>query len=268
MNPVPDQLTVGSLFSGVGGFDLGLERAGMRVAWQVEFGRMQCRALERHWPGIPRWDDVRTFVKIVNRESWGVDLLCGGDPCPKHGNARRGQPSVHPDLSGYFLAVVGRLCPRWVVRENVPAPTVGHFAAGLEALGYGTVVVRLEASDFVPAARKRDFIVGLFGQPWHRVARLFQNGTNGSRTVQTRIALEPICATLTTCRSRHNTDENYVFEDGRIRILDSEERAAVTGFPPGWLRGFSDTACAVGYGNAVAPPVVEWLGRRIVESGL
>lgn len=258
-------LTFGSLFAGIGGFDLGFERAGMACCWQVEINGIATKTLEKHWPQVRRWKDIRDFPP-QSAEEWRVDVICGGDPCPKHGNARRGQSSAHPDLSGYFLAVVGRLRPRWVVRENVPSPTVKHFATALEYLGYGTIIVRIDAHNFVPQARKRDFVVGMFGSRWHETARYFPKLSNDAGPSQTRLALEPICATLTTLRQRHNTDENYVFESGRVRLLDDQERARVTGFPDGWLAGLSPSACARGFGNAVVPQVAEWIGRRIVEA--
>lgn len=71
-------MNVGSLFAGIGGFDLGLERAGMRVAWQVELDPY-CRAvLARHFPEAERFEDVR---KVGAEKLAPVDLICGGFPC-------------------------------------------------------------------------------------------------------------------------------------------------------------------------------------------
>ncbi len=74
-------LTVGSLFSGIGGMDLGLERAGMRIVWQVEIDDYATRVLEKHWPHVRRFRDVRD-CGAHNLEP--VDLICGGFPCQPH----------------------------------------------------------------------------------------------------------------------------------------------------------------------------------------
>lgn len=257
-------ITVGSLFAGIGGFDLGLENAGgFKIAWQVEMDNHANRVLEKHWPEVRRWRDVRTFPpEPVN--DWRVDIITGGDPCPKHGNARRGQKSAHPDLAGYFLAVVGRLRPRWVLRENVPAPTVQDFDGALAALGYGTVIVRMDAAPFTAQRRIRDFIVGCHNADRRILAESFSECSNDPGPHQARLALASISACLTTNRSRHNTDENYIYEQGRgIRILDDQERERLAGFPVGWTDGLSHSAVARVSGNAVVPQVVEWIAKRI-----
>src|SRR3990167_774279 len=79
-------LTFGSLFAGIGGFDLGFERAGMRCRWQVEINPFCQRSLARHWPNVGRWDDVRTFPPPP-AEDWEVDVICGGFPCQDISNA-------------------------------------------------------------------------------------------------------------------------------------------------------------------------------------
>ena len=258
-------LTFGSLFAGIGGFDLGLERAGMKCKWQVEIDEHCRRVLTKHWPDVPRWDDVRTFPPGPVDE-WQVDLICGGDPCPKHSNARRGQASRHPDLSGYFLALVGRLRPRWVVRENVPSPTVEHFDAAMEALGYGTIVVEADAADFTRQQRCRWFVVGLLGRPWPELVTRFGSCEVGGGNRTPRLAMAPKIACLITHRTRNNTDDNYVWDGQRFRRLSANERERFSGFPVDWTAGASEAMRARMCGNAVVPQVAQWIGQRIVET--
>ncbi len=75
----------GSLFAGIGGFDLGLERAGMECRWQVEIDDYATKVLEKHWPDVKRYRDIRD----VNDLEW-VDLICGGFPCQDISYAGKG----------------------------------------------------------------------------------------------------------------------------------------------------------------------------------
>jgi len=71
-------LTVGSLFSGIGGIDLGLQRAGMTVKWHSEIDPFACRVLAKHWPNVPNLGDIKA-VKWEEIEN--VDVIAGGYPC-------------------------------------------------------------------------------------------------------------------------------------------------------------------------------------------
>lgn len=73
-------MNFGSLFSGIGGLDLGLERAGMSCEWQVEIDNYASLVLEKHWPNVRRWKDIQTFPP-GDKNDWRVDLICGGFPC-------------------------------------------------------------------------------------------------------------------------------------------------------------------------------------------
>jgi len=79
-------ITVGSLFSGIGGLDLGLERAGMQVKWQVEKDPYCLKVLAKHWPNVKRYEDVCA----VGEELEPVDLICGGFPCQPFSTAKHG----------------------------------------------------------------------------------------------------------------------------------------------------------------------------------
>jgi len=122
-------LTVGSLFSGIGGLDLGLERAGMEVRWQCELDGYCSRVLAKHWPGVPNLGDV---TKVDWSHVERVDLICGGYPCQPFSlaGARRGHDDPR-HLWPHFADALRVLRPRFALLENVP----GHFS-----LGFGDVL--------------------------------------------------------------------------------------------------------------------------------
>src|SRR5690606_5073530 len=119
VSTTPPDLRVGSLFSGVGGIDMGLERAGMRVVWQAEKDR-QCRAvLRRHWPDVTLYEDVRD----VGRSNLApIDVLAAGVPCQDVSVAgrRAGLAGERTGLFFEFVRIADELAPGWLVFENVP----------------------------------------------------------------------------------------------------------------------------------------------------
>ena len=156
-------LTMGSLFSGVGGLDLGLEWAGLGpVKWQVEKDGYARRVLARHWPEAERFDDVRT-VGAHNLKS--VDLICGGFPCQDLSYAGKGAglAGAQSGLWTEFDRIIGELRPRYVVIENVPALAARGLATvlrDLAAYGYDAVWFPIRAADVgAPHRRERLFIV-------------------------------------------------------------------------------------------------------------
>jgi len=162
----------GSLFSGIGGFDLGLERAGMQCAWQVEIDPYCNRVLAKHWPGVKRFGDIRQI-------EWStvdpVDLLCGGFPCQPHSLAgKRAGSRDERDLWPEFARAIRELKPRWVVVENVRgllSSEAGRFFGGilrdLAGLGYDAEWQVLSAAAFgAPHIRERVWIVAYPAQQY------------------------------------------------------------------------------------------------------
>lgn len=157
----------GSLFSGIGGFDLGLERAGMECVWQVERDKQCCAVLSKRWPDVKRHDDVRTFDAT---ESVRCDLICGGFPCQDLSVAgrRAGLAGERSGLFFDFMRIVGEQSPRWVLIENVPGLLsssggldMGAVVGRLGQLGYGWAYRVLDAQWFgVAQRRRRVFLVG------------------------------------------------------------------------------------------------------------
>lgn len=146
-----------SLFAGIGGLDLGLERAGMTCVGQVEIEPFAQAVLTCRWPDVPKWADVRAFN---GSECGPVDLVCGGFPCQDISAAGKGA-GLSGERSGLWyemLRIIRAARPAWVLAENVPAlRTRGYdaVAAGLEEAGY-TVRPLVVGAWAVGAPHKRD----------------------------------------------------------------------------------------------------------------
>lgn len=157
--------TFGSLFAGIGGLDLGLERGGMRCAWQCEIDDYAQKVLANHWPNTPRFRDVRECGK---HNLAPVDLIAGGFPCQPHSLAgERKASSDERNLWPEFYRIIRELKPRWVVAENVLGllnSEGGAFFCGilrdLAKAGYDARWQVLSAAQFgAPHLRERVFIV-------------------------------------------------------------------------------------------------------------
>lgn len=156
-------MRVGSLFSGIGGLELGLAMAGLGpVVWQVEKDSFCRQVLARHWPGVEQHDDVCTVGKT---NLVPVDLICGGFPCQdvSSAGARAGLAGARSGLWFEYLRIVDELQPAWVVVENVASGAsrwVDTVACGLGQLGYACLPIPIAASDCgAPHRRARIFVV-------------------------------------------------------------------------------------------------------------
>lgn len=115
-----EKLTFGSLFAGIGGFDLGFERAGYRCQWQVENDEYANKVLTKHWPDVRRHEDIRTFPPDWTEE-WSVDVVTAGFPCQDISTAGK-QTGIYGERSSLVFEVfrvARRLQPRALVLENV-----------------------------------------------------------------------------------------------------------------------------------------------------
>jgi DNA (cytosine-5)-methyltransferase 1 len=190
-------LTFGSLFAGIGGMDLGLERAGMTCRWHVEIDPYCRRVLAKHWPDVPRLEDVRE----VGAHNLGpVDLIAGGFPCQDISNAgkRAGIDGERSGLWSEYARIIRELRPRYVLVENVSALLargVGRVLGDLAACGYDA------EWDCIPAAA--------VGAP-HRRDRLFLVAYADTPRLQERV---------------------YVVGPGRAAIQGKPSRRAAVGVP-------------------------------------
>lgn len=242
-------MTFGSLFSGIGGMDLGLERAGMECRWQVEI-KPFCRAvLAKHWPHVKRYEDV---CCCSGRELESVDVIAGGFPCQDVSFAGKGA-GLSGDRSGLWAEmrrIVCELRPRFVIVENVAALLergMGRVLADLAESGYDAEWDCLPASAF-GAYHERDrlFIVA-HAAGVDRAARHYLGASSPRRS---QIQLGRLYRMAVAAAAEQ--------ENG---LLESE---------PGVDRMVSRTPAGMdrleGLGNAVDPRVAEWIGRRLINA--
>jgi DNA-cytosine methyltransferase len=162
------KLRHGSLFTGVGGMDLGLDWAGFETVWQVEIDPFARKVLKKHWSSVPKFTDVR---ECGRHNLQPVDIITGGYPCQDHSIAgkKRGlgtadSPTERSGLWFEYLRIVRDLRPRWVLIENVSR--LLHTAdgdtvlSGMEEIGYSWWPRLLDAGALgAPHKRERAWII-------------------------------------------------------------------------------------------------------------
>jgi DNA (cytosine-5)-methyltransferase 1 len=240
-------VTFGSLFSGIGGFDLGLERAGMKCVWQVEIDPFCRQVLAKHWPHVRRWDDVRTFPPEGDNDNalrrQYVDLICGGFPCQPLSLAGRlkgenDERFLWPD----FARIIRILGPRYVLVENVPGVLshgLGRLLRDLAKIGYDAVWAVLSACSMgAPHTRERVFVLGN-----SQSVKAWSDGRPESAQTEKRWVPEP--------GKRPRAAGTPWADEPRIsRTLDG-------------VSNRMDRNKSLG--NAVIPQVAEWLGKMILS---
>jgi len=284
-------MTFGSLFAGIGGFDLGLERAGMTCKWQVEIDDYANRVLAKHWPDVPRHGDVRTFP-TVDRD-WSVDVICGGFPCQDISVAGKGAglAGARSGLWYEFARIIGELRPRYVIVENVSALLARGMDAvlgTLSTLGYDSEWHVIPASAVgAPHRRDRVWIVAYAdGRRLRRLRADARNGREIPQKGQQRIIRGgrggKDVADATDERNCGKNDDGKRARAGQENWLPLELRGG--GGDKGkrcdgcsWWSVEPDVGRVAhgvparvdrlrGLGNAVVPQVVEVIGRAIIEA--
>ena len=189
------KLTHLSLFSGIGGLDLAAEMAGFRTVGQCEWADYPTKVLEKHWPDVPRWRDIRTLKGESFHEKTGlrtVDVISGGFPCQPFSVAgkRRGKEDdryLWPEM----LRVISELRPAWVVGENVAGivnMALDQVYADLENEGYAVQALIIPACAVdAPHRRDRCAIIGCRAPQQPGRTKLERNGKDVAHAESVRL---------------------------------------------------------------------------------
>jgi DNA (cytosine-5)-methyltransferase 1 len=274
------QITFGSLFAGIGGIDLGFERAGMACKWQVEIDPYAQRVLAKHWPDVRRHDDVRTWPQPDTER---VDVIAGGFPCQDISYAGKGA-GLAGERSGLFYEVariVREMGPRVVVLENVAALLtrgMGDVLGTLASLGYDAEWHCIPAAAVgAPHIRDRVFLLA------HSKSNVFRKDSRSTRSSEAKSGCEAegwaLCQGLRIAddgrfantgneTSRHVADAPS--HKGREFNGDSQGYGDIWATEPNVGRVADGVPKRVdrlrGLGNAVVPQVAEFVGRIVVNA--
>lgn len=243
-------IKIGSLFAGIGGFELGLERAipGAQTIWQVEQNPYCQSILQKHWPHAQIFDDV---CEVGAHNLPPVDILCGGFPCQNITNGGR-KEGIYGEKSSLWFEmrrIIGELRPPIVIMENVSAILVrglSRVLADLAALRYDAEWCIISARDFgAPHLRERWFCVAYTmrsrGSAWLPTPRPKQD--------------EPTKEFDNDCdRPTWRPRQSYWSTQSRVcRVVDGVPNRAHR------LRAL---------GNAIVPQCSQWIGEQVYYSGL
>jgi DNA (cytosine-5)-methyltransferase 1 len=287
-------LTVGSLFSGIGGIDLGLQRAGMTVKWHSEIDPYACRVLKKHWPDVPNLGNIKEIDWATVEP---VDVIAGGYPCQPFSTAGKRQGDKDErHLWPYFLRAISELRPRFALLENVR----GHLSMGfdrvlgdLAEIGYDAEWQIVSAAS-VGAPHRRDRIICVAypnccdpsdgrerenvsgqGAGWRHdgsgsASDIGQVSLGSPRQIAEDVADSDIWQ-IGRRHRWHATNRGQVFgrrhHDGRTQSYEGWQWWEVE---PDVGRVADGIPARVdrlrGLGNAVVPQVAEYVGRMIMAS--
>jgi len=242
-------ITHGAMFAGIGGFDLGFERVGIRSLWQIELNDY-CRALLKQ-----RFPDAEQFYDVKNcggESSYhvlkSVDVISGGFPCQDISTSGKGA-GLNGKRSGLWSEIkriASELRPRFVVVENVAALLdrgMGRVLGDLAEIGYDAEWEVLRASDFgAPHRRERVFIVAYSNEERREFRIVFREMRAQKDHWQTDYGAA--CLDVWN-RPERVPPASVRMADGLSNELDAERIGAC--------------------GNAIVPQIAEYIGRRIVE---
>jgi DNA (cytosine-5)-methyltransferase 1 len=249
------------LFAGVGGFRIGLERAGHTVIWANEWDKYACDVYDQNLQGEKI--DRRDITTVPAGDIPAHDLICGGFPCQAFSTA--GKRRGFADIRGTLFFDVAR-----IAEHHDCGRTFGTILRILDGLGYDVQWQVLNSKDFgVPQNRERVIIIGNHrSRPRPEVFPLAQETADAGRirflghtslsgSQSSKLyGLDGLSPTLTTKTTQ-------VMDQGGVRFLTPLECERLQGFPDDWTAGVSDTQRYKMMGNAVTTNVIEVVARRL-----
>lgn len=249
--PSRPALKVLDLFSGIGGFSLGLERTGgFETVAFCEIEEFPRQVLAKHWPGVPIYDDVRTLNAVrLAADGIAANVICGGFPCQDISSAgqRAGIDGQRSGLWSEIARLIGEIRPRYVIVENVArllADGMGRVLRDLSWLGYDAEWSVVPASAVgAPHRRDRVWIVA-YPKEGVRDRVLLSGAVYGESCPQ---GFKRVRAMLSARRARRRPPADF----GRIHKAD------------GLSAGLDSIASL---GNAVVPDIPEAIGRAILAA--
>jgi DNA (cytosine-5)-methyltransferase 1 len=289
----PPRVTFGSLFTGIGGLDLGLERAGLQCAWQVEINAYATKVLTKHWPHVARFRDVRSVGRHTTNLTTcycpltPVDVLAGGFPCQDISPAgkRAGIDGERSGLWADFFRLICELRPRYVLVENsadLLRRGMGRVLGDLAGAGYDAEWCVLSAAQLgAPHLRRRTFIVaypnsqqydtstpprinsspGPETSPQRVYRSLAHPDSNGRETLQQEPELLQTSESGGVFQSSHRNRAFFRRPIARWELWADEPNVGrVAHGVPSRLDRLS------GIGNAVVPQVAEYIGNCVLAA--
>jgi len=276
-----------SLFAGIGGFDLGLERAGMKCVGQVEINKFCQKVLEKHWPDVKRIGDIHD---VRGDEFGAADLVCGGVPCqPASCAGQRKGTGDDRWLWPEAFRIVRAVKPDWCLFENVrglltleDGVVFENLLLELEGIGYETLPLIIPACAVgAPHRRDRVWIVANStesGLSESRLAGIGKSSTETGTRLYDRPEQHNSHAADTGNQGLQGSERPGAHDTGgevahgsiaeRNHVWDEpwiEAATRLCRMDDGVSRRIHRTERLKALGNAVVPQIVEIIGRSILK---
>jgi len=297
-----NKLKVFDLFSGSGGFSLGLEQAGMETVAFCEYEDYAQKVLKKHWQHIPIYKDVRNITKnILEDDGIEFDLICGGFPCQDISISGKNEGMKHGNRSGLWFEykrIIAETRPKYALIENVFALLgrgLNIVLSDLAEIGYDACWTMLDSQYCgVPQRRRRVYILAARdGIPRgadifkfiqrsdptleQRLLHIdqsrtwsFEKGGNSSypftyftRQRSDEFSCKGVASTLTKRDYKDFTD--LILDDGGLRKLTIQERLLLQGYPTDFFDNLDLTTTEKYKLNGMTVPVVKWIGEKVID---